>query len=126
MKPVVVKGVRDGQSAPDPKRISLVKGWTYLLFGGTLLLDLAGYGTLAGHWFRAWIESVALLFWGWISLNAAQEWHRDFRAELAASDAENPLTSVHHWRWSLIQLARVGLIGCFQTGCSAPGYNRND
>ena len=108
MKPVLVKGVRDGQSAPDPKRIALVKRWTYLYFGGTLLLDLVGYGNLAGHWFRAWTESVALLFWGWISLNAVREWHHHFRAELAAVDAENPLTSAHHWRWSLIQLARVG------------------
>lgn len=107
MTPVVAKGVRDGQSAPDPKRITLVRWWTYLLFGGTLLLDLVGYGDLAGHWFRAWTQSVALLFWGWISLNAMQEWHRDYRAELAAVDAENPLTSSHHWRWSLIQLARV-------------------
>jgi len=107
MKPVVFAGVRDGQAAPDPKGISLVKGWIYLLFGGTLLLDLVGYGALAGHWFRAWTESVALLFWGWISLNAMQEWHRDYRAELAALDAENQLTSSHHWRWSLIQLARV-------------------
>lgn len=107
MKPVVIEGVRDGQAAPGPKRITLVKGWTYLLFGGTLLLDLVGYGALAGHWFRAWTQSVTLLFWGWICLNAVQEWHRDYRAELAAVDAENPLTSSHHWRWSLIQLARV-------------------
>ena len=108
MKPVLVKGMRDGQSAPDPKRIALVKRWTYLYFGGTLLLDLVGYGILAGHWFRAWTESVALLFWGWISLNAVREWHHDYLAELAAVNAENPLTSSHHWRWSLIQLARVG------------------
>ena len=107
MTPVVREGVRDGQSMPDPKGISLVKGWTYLLFGGTLLLDLIGYSTLAGHWFRAWTQSVALLFWGWISLNAVQEWHRACRAELAALDAENPATSALHWRWSLIQLARV-------------------
>ncbi|MEN8808506.1 MAG: mechanosensitive ion channel domain-containing protein [Desulfobacterales bacterium] len=107
MTPVAVAGVRDGQAGPDPKRIRLVKGWTYLFFGGTLLLNLIGYGALAGHWFRAWTESVALLFWGWISLNAVQEWYRDYRAELAGLDAENPLTSSHHWRWSLIQLARV-------------------
>jgi potassium efflux system protein len=116
MKPVVLEGVRDGQSAPDPKGISLVKWWTYFLFGGTLLLDLVGYGTLAGHWFRAWTESVALLFWGWISLNAVQEWHRDYRAELAALDAENPLTSSHHWRWTLIQLARVAWLFSLATG----------
>ena len=108
MKPVVVAGAREGQSAPDPKGISLVKGWTYLLFGGTLLLDLVGYSTLAGHWLRSWTQTVALLFWGWISLNAVQEWHRDYRAELVALDAEKPVTSALLWRWSLIQLARVG------------------
>jgi len=107
MKPVVREGVREGQSAPDPKGISLVKGWTYLLFGGTLLLDLVGYSTLAGNWFRAWTESIVLLFWGWISLNAIQEWYHDYRAGLAAVDAENQLTSSFHWHWSLIQLARV-------------------
>ena len=116
MKPVVIEGVRDGQSAPDPKGISLVKGWTYLLFGGTLLLDLVGYGPLAGHWLRAWTESVALLFWGWISLNAVREWHRDYRAGLAGLDAEKPLTSSHHWRWSLIQLARVAWLFSLTAG----------
>jgi hypothetical protein len=39
MMPVVREGVREGQSAPGPKGISLVEGWTYLLFGGTLLMD---------------------------------------------------------------------------------------
>ncbi|MGW8187149.1 MAG: mechanosensitive ion channel domain-containing protein, partial [Desulfobacterales bacterium] len=107
MKPVVRVGVRDGQSAPDPKGISLVKGWTYLLFGGTLLLDVVGYSTLAGHWFRAWTESMALLFWGWISLNTIQEWHHDYRTGLAAVDAETSVTGALHWHWSLIQLARV-------------------
>jgi small-conductance mechanosensitive channel len=107
MKPVVVQGARDGQSAPNPKRTTLVEWWTYLFFGGTLLLNLFGYGALAGHWFITWTESVVLLFWGWISLNAVQEWHRDYRAEAATADAENPLTTAHHWRWSLIQLARV-------------------
>jgi potassium efflux system protein len=107
MTPVVREGVRDGRAAPDPKGISLVKGWMYLLFGGTLLLDLVGYSTLAGYWFRAWTESMALLFWGWISLNAVQEWHQGYRARLAAVDAENPPTSTLHWHWSLIQLTRV-------------------
>jgi potassium-dependent mechanosensitive channel len=110
IKPVVVEGVRNGQSAPDPKMISLVRGWTYLFFGGALLLVLTGYGNLSAHWFRAWALSVVLLFWGWISLNAVQEWRHGFRAELAAADAENQLTSAHHWRWSLIQLARVGCL----------------
>ena len=107
MKPVVVEGVRLGQAAPDPKRFALVKGWTYLVFGGNLVLNLFGYGMLAGLWMRVWTESVVLLFWGWISLNAVREWQRDFRAKAAAAEEERPLTSSYHWRWSLIQLTRV-------------------
>jgi small-conductance mechanosensitive channel len=117
MKPVVVEGVRSGQAAPNPKKIALIMGCTYLVLGGYLLLNLLGYGLLASLWFRTWTESLVLLFWGWISLNALREWHREFRAEVAAAGQENLLTSAHHWRWSLIQLSRVlwvfGLTACF-------------
>jgi small-conductance mechanosensitive channel len=112
MKPVVAEGVRLGQSAPNPKRIALVRGLTYLVFGGNLMLNLSGYGILSGLWFRACSEMVALLFWAWISLNAVREWHRELRDAMAATDEDNPLTVAHHWRWSLIQLARaVWLVG---------------
>jgi small-conductance mechanosensitive channel len=83
-------------------------GWTYLVFGGFLLMNLLGYGILAAHWFRSWTESVVLLFWGWISLNALREWHRGFLAKMAVASEDKPLTSGYHWRWSLIQLARAG------------------
>ncbi|MGD8660170.1 MAG: mechanosensitive ion channel [Desulfobacterales bacterium] len=107
LKPVVTQGVRLGQAAPKQKTVALVGAWTYLVFGGNFVLHLFGYGYLAGQLFLSWNESVALLFWGWISLNALREWHRDFRAKAAAADKANPLTSGYHWRWSLIQLARV-------------------
>jgi potassium efflux system protein len=106
MRPVVVEGRRLGQSPPNQKKITLIRGLTYLVFGGTLALNLFGYVILAGRWFTAWTESVVLLFWGWISLNAVREWHRDLRAKVAAADENNPLTSAYHWRWSLIQLTK--------------------
>ncbi len=106
MKPVVAEGMRDGQAGPDPKWIALFRGWGYLVFGGTLLLNLVGYGHLAGHWIGAWTATAALLFWGWISLNAIREWHHDHQAEATAADEEHPLTSAHEWRWCLIHLVR--------------------
>jgi small-conductance mechanosensitive channel len=107
MKPVVAEGLRDGQAAPAARRIVLFQGGTYLIFGGALMISLAGYGVLAAMWLAAWMKTVALVFWGWLSLNAVREWHQDHRAVSAAADEEKPLTSGHHWRWSLIQLARV-------------------
>ncbi|MGD9250945.1 MAG: mechanosensitive ion channel, partial [Desulfobacterales bacterium] len=107
MKPVVAGGVRNGQAAPNPRWTGLIKSGTYLVFGGTLLINLAGYGGFAGLWFGGWIKTVVVLFWGWLILNAIREWHRDHRAASAAADTEHPLTSGHHLRWSLIQFARI-------------------
>jgi small-conductance mechanosensitive channel len=107
VKPVVAEAVRLGQAAPNPKKAALVRGWTYLVFGVNFGLNVFGYSYLAGQLFESWSESVALVFWGWISLNALREWYRDFQATAAAADEDHPLTSSYHWRWSLIQLARV-------------------
>ena len=107
MKPVLIEEVRKGQAAPNPKMLGMIRAETYLIFGGTLLLTLVGYGTLAGYWFRVWTESMVLLLWGWISLNAIREWHRDYRARVTVADGDRRLTSADHWHWSLIHLARA-------------------
>ena len=103
MKPVVAEGVREGQAAPNPKWIVLLQGWLYLVFGGSLLLSLIGYGFLANQWLFIWIKMVALLFWGWISLNAIREWRREHFATTAA-DGDQPRTLAYEWRWLQIQL----------------------
>jgi small-conductance mechanosensitive channel len=107
MKPVVAGQAREGLPAPNPGRMMLVRGTTYLVLGGSLMLNLAGYSSLSTQWFRAWAESVILVFWGWMSFKVLQEYHRDFRDKLAAKDRQSPTTSSGLWRWSIIQLARV-------------------
>ncbi|MGD8291519.1 MAG: mechanosensitive ion channel [Desulfobacterales bacterium] len=107
MKPVVARQAREGLRPPNPGWTALVRRTTYLVFGGSLMLNLAGYSTLAVQWFRAWAESVVLVFWGWISYKILQEFHRDFRDKLAAAQQQSPTTIGGHWRWSLIQLAWV-------------------
>jgi len=71
------------------------------------LLSLFGYYNLARLWTTAWLETLALLFWGWISLNAIREWHYDHLAKVKAADSEHPLGSVDDFRWAMIQLARL-------------------
>ncbi len=123
-KPVVVEGVREGQAAPDAKRMAMLRGGSYLIVGGSLLLSLLGYNTLADHWITGWIYTTVLLFWGWISLNVIREWHRDHKTEAAAAAEDHIVGGTHPWRWSMIQLVRfvwifimtAGLIGSWDSG----------
>ena len=48
MKSAISNFVRHGQSVPNRRKILLVAGWTYLIFGGNLLLNMLGYQYLAG------------------------------------------------------------------------------
>ena len=107
IKPVLVDQVREGLPAPDPSRMALMRGLTYLVLGGSLVLNLSGYSTLAAQWFRAWAESVVLVFWGWMSFKVLQEFHHDFRTRLTAGDRQKPATSGGYLRWSTIQLAWI-------------------
>jgi small-conductance mechanosensitive channel len=101
-----------GQPAPDARKIALIRGGSYLVLGGTLLLSLLGYSSLAGHWLFAWIKTAVLVFWGWLGLNAIREWHADHEAEARAADEDQVIARTHPWRWSIIQLVRfVCLIG---------------
>ena len=107
MKPVLAGQAREGLPAPNPGLMALFRGTTYLVLGSSLVLNLAGYSTLAVQWFRSWAGSVVLVFWGWMSFNVLQEFHRGFLARLAAADRQKPATSGGYWRWSIIQLAWV-------------------
>jgi small-conductance mechanosensitive channel len=107
MKTILSEQARDGQSIPAPKKIALIKWWVYIFFGGVLILNLLGFGILAGQWFRAWTQTVVLLFWGWLSWNAIREWRREYRVEMAAMEADKPPASAAYWRWSLIQVVRT-------------------
>jgi potassium-dependent mechanosensitive channel len=103
MKRELFEGRRQGQEIPNPNWIISLRAWSYLVIGGTLFLNLLGYRMLGGLWFEAWIETLAILFWGYISLNAVREWQQDVLAETAA-EIEKQKTSKYHIRWTLIQL----------------------
>jgi len=107
MKTVLAGQVREGLPAPNKLSMTLIRGTTYLVLGGSLVLNLAGYSALMAQWFRAWAESAVLVFWGWMSFNVLQEFHRNFLAGLADANQPKPKTSGNYWRLSLIQLAWV-------------------
>jgi small-conductance mechanosensitive channel len=109
LRPLVTEGVSKNQPVPDPQKIALFRGGSYLIFGGALLFSLLGYSNLSGHWLFAWIKTTVLVFWGWIGLNAIREWHRDHLADVEDADQGHKIVSTHPWRWSFIQLIRFVL-----------------
>jgi potassium-dependent mechanosensitive channel len=106
MKRILFEGSRHGQEIPTPKWIISLRASSYLVIGGTLFLNLLGYRMLGGLWFEAWFKTIAVAFWGYISLNAVREWRKDVLAETAA-EIENNKTSKYHIRWTLIQLTET-------------------
>ena len=113
--PVLSEGVRQGEAGPDPFRFKLVKGWSYLVAGGMLFLCVAGYNPLAARWFLAWVQTVTLLFLGWIILSALREWHRDF-LDQRADDEGRQLGSAHQLRRSLILFLEIVWFFCLARG----------
>jgi potassium-dependent mechanosensitive channel len=103
MKRILPEARRQGQEIPAPKRIIILRAWSYLVIGGTLFLNLLGYRMLGGLWFEAWFKTIAIVFWGYISLYAVREWQQDVLAE-TATEIEKQKTSTYHIRWTLIQL----------------------
>ncbi len=108
MNAALQAGRREGQPAPNPTWMGILKGGFYLFVGGTLVLSVAGYGALAGQWATAWTETLVLLFWAWISLRGIQEWRSEHRALAVAADTDHALTITHQRRWMLIQLVKGG------------------
>ncbi|MDJ0874917.1 MAG: mechanosensitive ion channel, partial [Desulfobacterales bacterium] len=106
IKPVLAEGARAGQAAPDAKKMAMMRGGSFIVVGGSLLLSLLGYNTLADHWITGWIRTIVLIFWGRISLNAIREWHHDHKAEAASAAEDHIVGGTHPWRWSMIQLVR--------------------
>lgn len=113
---VRAEGARKGEAVPDPLRTALVRGWSYVVSGGSLLLSVAGYDMLAGKWISAWIQTVALLFMGWISFNALREWHRDLRDRATTVDKGHLLDSGHQLRLLMVLLIEIVWFFCMARG----------
>jgi small-conductance mechanosensitive channel len=115
-KQVVADAVRQGQAAPDPRKMKLLTTWSYLVSGGGVLISLIGYSTLAGHWWGAWIKSTTLLFWGHVSWQAIQEWRHDPHIERGISHDSQWPGGDHRLSWPLIQLCRGLWFFCMARG----------
>ena len=83
------------------------RGWSYLVFGGALLIDLVGYHTLAAHWLVSWAETIALLLWAHIGWRSIQEWHQSQKGVLEAQENTDMPIVAAPVGWFLVQMARL-------------------
>jgi potassium efflux system protein len=106
-QPAAAQGVRLGEPAPAGTRVLLVQGWSYVVAGGALLMELTGYGELAGHWLVSWTKTLMLGIWAYVGWQAIQEWYADQRA--AAKGREDGVSApvMAPVGWFMIQMARL-------------------
>ncbi len=102
--PLVSKGA---QSPPLPKLILF--GIGIIIIGGGIVLEVAGYGTLALYWYTSWGCTAVSLLWGWLSFCLLYEWHKRFEATLISVSNENKPTDPI--RWLLLRISWLAWIG---------------
>lgn len=102
---IVAEGAREGQAVVDPKRLKILRGLSFLVSGGALLIYVVGYYFLAKYWIANWIYTTIIILWGWISYQVIQELRRAHQALADSRDEAHPLRSRHQLRWALIQIA---------------------
>ena len=115
-QPVVTQGSRQGESVPSGTRILVVQGWSYLVAGGALLMELTGYGTLAAHWLVSWGKTVALGLWAYVGWRVIHEWYAAQRAAAKGGEGGMAATVAAPVGWFMVQMARLLWLGALLSG----------
>jgi potassium efflux system protein len=112
----LTQGVRQGEAAPPNARIVLAQGWSYLVAGGAILLELTGYGLLSGHWLVSWAETLLLALWAHIGWLAVQEWYADQKTAVTAGDDWASPQVAGPVVWFMVQMARLVWLSALLAG----------
>jgi len=116
-QPAAAQGVRQGEAAPDDTRVLVIRGVSYLVAGGALLMELTGYGALAGHWLVSWGQTLMLGMWAYIGWQAIREWYAAQRAAGKKKQAQGVSAPVAApVGWFMVQMARLLWLGALVSG----------
>ncbi len=110
-QPVAVQGVRHGEPGATGTHVLLIRGWSYCVVGGALLIELTGYGTLAAHWLVAWGKTVTLGLWAYIGWGVIHEWYAAQRAAAKGGDDGVAVPVAAPVGWFMVQMARLLWLG---------------
>jgi len=116
LRRTLTQGIRQGEAAPPNAHIVLAQSWSYLVAGGAVLLELTGYGTLAGQWLVSWAETLLLALWAHIAWLAVQEWYATQKHEATAGDDLATPQVAAPVGWFMVQMARLLWLGAVLAG----------
>ena len=116
LRRTLTHGVRQGEEAPPSAHIILAQSWSYLVAGGAVLLELTGYGALAGQWLVSWAETLLLALWAHIAWLALQEWYATQKQEATAGDDLATPQVAAPVGWFMVQMARLLWLGAVLAG----------
>ena len=108
--------VHTDENAPAGARLHLAKGGSYLVAGGALLMELAGYDAMAGHWLVAWAKTILVALWaglGWTSIN---EWYAGQRTGAQPEAAPTIPQVAAPIGWFLVQMTRLFWLAAVLSG----------
>ena len=94
----------------------MAQGWSYLVAGGAVLLELTGYGVLAGHWLVSWAETLLLALWAHIGWFAVQEWHATQKTAVKENHDTVLQPVAAPLGWFMVQMARLLWLGAVLVG----------
>lgn len=100
--------------ALSQKLRSFFVGLGYLVAGGGLFLELAGYGQLAFYWFLSWGRMAAALLWAGVLALVIRELAERHRQ--TSSDQSALTRTVQPIHWFLIQVSWLGWFGALCVG----------
>ena len=107
LQTVIAQAARKGESPPANSRLTLIRGWTYFVAGGALLLELTGYDALAVHFLVGWAKTAMLAMWaniGWLSIG---EWVAFQKAGTVTEPASTGPGFSAPIGWFLVQMTRL-------------------
>jgi potassium-dependent mechanosensitive channel len=104
---VIALAARKGESPPANSRLAMIRGWTYFVAVGALLLELTGYDALAVHFLAGWAKTAMLAMWaniGWLSIG---EWVAFQKAGTDTEPASTGPGVSAPIGWFLVQMTRL-------------------
>jgi potassium-dependent mechanosensitive channel len=93
-----------------------VRSWTYVVFGGALLIDLTGYHALSEHWLVSWAETLALLLWVYTVWQSIREWHHSKKVIYSAQENGDVPMIAAPVGWLAVQMVRLLCLSVFLAG----------